>query len=86
MVKIYKKKYGQTFASKDKNSKHDYKNLKDLDYQLDQLQQSDHPQQSDQPIPEWLKATESRLDGIRSMIIEGKKKKLETTVGKKKLH
>ena len=27
----------------------DYKNLKDLDYQPDQLQQSDQPQQSNQP-------------------------------------
>ena len=38
LIKIYKKKYDQTFKSKDKDSrlKHDYKNLKDLEYQPDQ--------------------------------------------------
>ena len=43
LINIYKKEYDPTFESKDKNwrLKDDYKNLKDLDYQLDQPQQSD---------------------------------------------
>ena len=34
LVNIYKKEYDQVFNSKDKDwiQKHDYKNLKDLDY------------------------------------------------------
>ena len=50
LIKIYKKKYGQIFKSKDKEWKlrHDYKNLKDLDYQPNQPQQSYQSQQSDQ--------------------------------------
>ena len=45
LVNIYKIEYDQTFESKDKSwrQKHDYKNLKDLDYQSDQPQQSDEP-------------------------------------------
>ena len=40
LVSIYKKEYGQTLKNDDKDwrQKHDYKNLKDLDYQPDQLQ------------------------------------------------
>ena len=43
LIEIYKKEYGQAFKSKDKkwNLRHDYKNLKDLDYQPDQQQQPD---------------------------------------------
>ena len=35
LVSVYKKEYGQTFKHKDKEwrQKHDYKNLKQLDYQ-----------------------------------------------------
>ena len=40
LISIYKKECNQTFKGMDKEwrLKHDYKNLKDSDYQLDQLQ------------------------------------------------
>ena len=47
---MYKKEYNQVFKYKNENSrlKHDYKSLKNLDYQPDQLQQPYQPQQPDQ--------------------------------------
>ena len=50
LINILKKEYDQTFENKDKNRrlKHDYKNLKDLEYQ------SDQSKQPDQLIPKWV--------------------------------
>ena len=67
LIDVYKKKYVQIFKSKDNDwrLKHDYKNLKDLDYQPDQLQQPNQlrqPDQLQQPIPKWVKVTKSRFD------------------------
>ena len=42
-------------------------NLKDLDYQLDQLQ----PDES--MLPRWVKVTKKRFDVIQSIITESKK-------------
>ena len=41
MDNIYKKEYGQTFENEDENwrQKHDYKNLEDSEYQLNQSEQ-----------------------------------------------
>ena len=49
LIDIYKKEYDQVFKSRDNdwNLKHDLKNLKNLDYQPDQLQQPHQPQQRD---------------------------------------
>ena len=72
LIKIYRKEYNQVFKSKDENwrQKHDYKNLKDLNYQPDQIQPG-QPQQSDQSrLPTWVKATKSRFNEIQSIITE----------------
>ena len=82
LVDIYKKEYHQVFKSKDIDwkLKHDYKNLKDLDYQPNQ---PDQPQQPDQSIPKWVKATKSRINETKSRIAENKKNELKTTINKK---
>ena len=69
LISIYKREYNQVFKSKDKDwrQKYDYKNLKDLDYQLDQLQ----PDES--MLPKWVKVTNNRFDVIQSIITESKK-------------
>ena len=74
LIKIFKK-YGQTFKSRDKewNLKHDYKNLKRLDCQPDQLQQSDQPQQPDKLIlPKWVQVTKSRFGEIQYIVTDTK--------------
>ena len=50
LIDIYEKEYDQVFKSKDNDwrLKHDYKNLKDLDYQPQQLDQPD------QAPPLWI--------------------------------
>ena len=69
---------------------HDYKNLKDLDYQPDQQQQPDQPQQSNQPqqsdklkLPKWVKVSKERFNEILSIFTEPKSNKLKTSVDKK---
>ena len=67
LIDIYKKEYDQVFKSKDNdwNLKHDLKNLKNLDYQPDQLQQPHQPQQRDQPqqaITKCVKLIKSTFD------------------------
>ena len=51
LISIYKKEYNQAFKSKGKDWRqtYDFKNLKDLDYELDQLQ----PDKS--ILPKWVK-------------------------------
>ena len=51
LIKIYKKENNQVFKSKDKHwkQKHNYKNLKDLNYQPVQIQ----PDQPQQPINQY---------------------------------
>ena len=74
LIKIYKK-YGQTFKSRDKEwkLKHDYKNLKRLVCQPDQLQQSDQPQQPDKLIlPKWVQVTKSRFGEIQYIVTDTK--------------
>ena len=54
LIDIYKKEYDQVFKSKDNDwrLKHDYKNLKDLDYQPQQLDQPD------QAPPLWIQSND----------------------------
>ena len=62
---------------KDKNKdKHDYKNLKDLDYQPDQLQPDELV------VPKWVKVAKNRFDEIQSIVTEAKNNRLKTSVGK----
>ena len=73
LVSIYKKEYCQTFKNEDK---HDYKNLKDLDYQPDQLQPDELV------LPKWVKVAKNRFDEIQSIVTEAKNNRLKTSVGK----
>ena len=76
LVRDYKKEYIQIFKSKDKEwrLKHDYKNLKDLDYQPDKLQ----PGQSISAT-KMGKSDRNRFDEIQSIVIEAKRNKLKTS-------
>ena len=60
-LEAIKRRYNQTFKSKDKKwrLKHGYKNLKDLDYQPDQL-----------VLPKWVKVTINRFNEIQSLVTE----------------
>ena len=87
LIKIYKKENNQVFKSKDKHwrQKHDYKNLKDLNYQPNEIQ-PDQPQQPDQSIlPTWVKATKSRFNEMQSIITEAKKSGLVTITNIKRI-
>ena len=87
LIKIYRKEYNQVFKSKDEDwrQKHDYKNLKDLNYQPDQIQPS-QPQQPDQSrLPTWVKATKNRFNEMQSIITEAKNSGLVTTISKKRI-
>ena len=71
LVIIYKKEYNQVFESKDKKSrlKFDNKNLKDLDHQPDQPQQSDKLK-----LTKWVKVSKERFNEILRIVTEAKKK------------
>ena len=79
MINIYKKEYDQVFESKDKGwkQKHDYKNLKDLEYQQDQPQQPIQPQQPvkpqepDQKLPVLIES-EVRFNELKNRILSVK--------------
>ena len=65
LIDNYKKEYNQAFKGKDQDRtlKYDYKNLKDLDYQLDQ------PQQTKNRFNEiQSKITEAKGDGLSTKI------------------
>ena len=55
-----------------------YKNLKGLDYQPDQSQQSDKLK-----LPKWVKVSKGRSNEILSLVTEAKNNKLKTRVDKK---
>ena len=87
MLKIYKREYGQVFESEDNKSweqEYDYKHLKDLDYQPDQLQQPDQPRQPDQPqqpdqeLPLWIES-EDRFNGLKHRSLSVKDNELKTS-------
>ena len=82
LVDIYKKEYDLTFENKDKNwrLKHNYKNLKDLHYQSEQMQQSDQL-----VVSKWVITVQSRFNKIQRMVTEGKTNGLKTKVGDKVL-
>ena len=74
MINVNKKEYGQVFESKDKGwkLKHDYKNLKDLDYQPDQ------PQKPDQELSLWIES-EDRFNELKNHILSVKDNALKTS-------
>ena len=78
LISIYKKEYNQIFKGTDKELrvKHDYKNLKDSDYQPDELQ-PDGLQPDQLVLPALVKVTKNRFNEIQSIITEAKKNKLK---------
>ena len=66
LISIYKTEYNQVFESKDEGwrKKHDYKNLKDLNYQADKADVTEKAKkdedESDQKLPPW--ASDKRCD------------------------
>ena len=54
--------------------KHDYKNLKDLDYQTEQLQ-PEQLQPDQLVLPNRVKVTKNKLDEIHSIVTEAKNNK-----------
>ena len=66
-INMYKKEYEQVFENKDENwrEKHEYKNLKDFNYQVDEVNKADVTEQevedeTDQELPPWIKVPKSR--------------------------
>ena len=57
LIDMYKKEYSQVFESKDEawRKKHDYKNLKDLNYQADKADEEEKDE-TDQHLPPWIKS------------------------------
>ena len=71
LINIYKKEYEQVFESEYQNwrKKHDFKNLKDLKYQVDKVNQVDvvekNEDKTDQELPPWVRVTKSRFNKIK---------------------
>ena len=64
-IDIYKKECEQVFENKDENwrKKHDYKNLKDFSYQVDEVNKAEKEDENetDQELPPWIKVTKRRF-------------------------
>ena len=82
MVNKYKKEYDWVFKSKDEDwrLKHNYKKLKDLDYQPDQPQQHDQSQQPDLTLPLRIES-EDEFNRIKNNILDIKDSRLKTNSG-----
>ena len=77
LLRDYKKEYNQVCKSKYKEwrLKYSYKNLKDVDYQPEQLQ----PEQL--VLPKWIKVRKNRFGEIQSIATEAKINKSKAKVG-----
>ena len=55
-IDMYKKEYEPVFENKDENwrKKHDYKNLKDFSYQVDEVNKADVTEKEDETNQELL--------------------------------
>ena len=89
LINMYKKEYDPLFEIQDQNwrRKHDYENLKDLNYQVDKVDKvhvtEKDEDKTDQGLPPWVKVIKSRLDEIKDMIFEGKNCGLSTKIEKR---
>ena len=82
-IDMYKKEYEQIFENKDKNwrKKHDYENLKDFSYQVDEVNKADateKEEETDQELPPWKKVSKSRFNEIKDVITKANESKLMT--------
>ena len=89
----HKKKYEEVFENKDENwrKKHDYKNLKDFSYQVDEVNKADVTEkededETDQELPPWMKVPKSRFNEIKDVISRANECKLMTSLGKKEYY
>ena len=59
-IDMYKKEYEHVFESKDKDwrKKHDYKNLKNFSYQIDEVKKDE----ADKNLLPWIKVTKTRFN------------------------
>ena len=74
-IDMYKKEYDQVFENKDENwrKKHDYKNMKDFSYQVDEVNKADLTEkededETDQELLPWVKVPKSRFNEIKDVI------------------
>ena len=84
-IDIYKKKYAHVFENKDENWRkmHDYKNLKDFSYQVDEVNKADVTEkededETDQELQPWIKVPKTRLNEIKDVITRANESKLMT--------
>ena len=91
LINIYKKVYEQVFENKDENwrKKHDYKNLKDFSYQVDEVKkdeaEKEKEDETDQKLPPWIKMPKSRFNEIKNVITRSNESRSMTGIGKRKI-
>ena len=91
LINMYKKEYEQVFENKDENwiKKHDYKNLKDFNYQVDEIKKDEAEKEkedkTDQKLPPWIKVPKSRFNEIKYVITRSNNSRLMTSIGKLKI-
>ena len=79
------------FLKAKRKKKHDYKNLKDLGYQVDKVKKDEAEKvkedeyQTDQKLPPWIKVPKSRFNEIKDAITRSNESRLMTSIGKKKI-
>ena len=91
-VDMYKKECEQVFENKDETwrKKHDYKNLKELSYQVDEVNKADVTEkededETDQELPPWIKVPKSRFNEIKDVITRAIESKLMTKLKKRNI-
>ena len=84
-IDMYKKEYEQVFENKDENwrKKHDYKNLKDFSYQVDEVNKADATEkededETDRELPPSIKVRKSIFNEIKDKITKANENKLMT--------
>ena len=91
-IDMYKKEYEQVFENKDENwrKQHDYKNLKDFSYQVDEVNIADVTEKENedetyQELPPWIKVPKSKFNEIKDVITKANESKLMTRLEKENI-
>ena len=87
-IDMCKKEYDQVFENKDKNWRkiHDYKNLKDFSYQVDEVNKPGVTEKEDetvQELPPLIKVPKGRFNEIKDVITRANESKLMTRLEKR---
>ena len=95
LIDMCKKEHEQVSENKDENwkKKHDYKNLKDFSYQVDEVKkdkaekekEDEDEDETDQELPPWIKVSKNRFSGIKDVITRSNESRLMTSIGKRKI-